>query len=52
MMNAGLIPCYSSKDSDILAYRRGLVHFYESGDYTQYADYFLNRLLQRLAEIE
>jgi Fic family protein len=52
MMNAGLIPCYSSKDSDILAYRRSLVHFYETGDYTQYADYFLNRLLQRLAEIE
>jgi Fic family protein len=52
MMNAGIIPCYSSKDSDILAYRRGLVHFYETGDYTQYADYFLNRLLQRLADIE
>jgi Fic family protein len=52
MMNAGLIPCYSSKDSDILAYRRGLVHFYKTGDYTQYADYFLNRLLQRLADIE
>jgi Fic family protein len=52
MMNAGIIPCYSSKDSDILAYRRGLVHFYETADYTQYADYFLNRLLQRLADIE
>jgi hypothetical protein len=52
MMNAGLIPCYSSKDSDILDYRRGLVHFYETADYTQYADYFLNRLLQRLADIE
>lgn len=52
MINANLIPCYSSKDSDILAYRRGLVHFYETGDYAQYADYFLNRLLQRLADIE
>ncbi len=52
MMNAGLIPCYSSKDSDILAYRRGLVHFYETGDYSQYADYFLKRLLRRLADIE
>jgi Fic family protein len=52
MMNAGLIPCYSSKDSDILAYRRSLVHFYETGDYTQYADYFLRLLLQRLADIE
>jgi Fic family protein len=52
MINANLIPCYSSKDSDILAYRRALVHFYETGDYAQYADYFLNRLLQRLADIE
>jgi Fic family protein len=52
MMNAGLIPCYSSKDSDILAYRRGLVHFHETGDYSQYANYFLNRLLQRLTDIE
>lgn len=52
MMNAGLIPCYSSKDADILAYRRGLVNFYETVDYTQYADYFLNRLLSRLADLE
>jgi Fic family protein len=52
MMNADVIPCYSPKDSDILAYRRGLVNFYETGDYTQYADYFLNRQLQRLADIE
>jgi Fic family protein len=52
MMNADLIPCYSAQDRDILAYRRGLVHFYETEDYTAYANYFLNRLLERLAEIE
>jgi Fic family protein len=52
MMNAGLIPCYSAKDSDILAYRRGLIHFYEHTDYSLYADYFLNRLLERLKEVE
>lgn len=43
MMNADLIPVYSAKDADILHYRRGLIAFYETGDYTQYADYFLGR---------
>ena len=52
MMNADLIPAYSVKDADILHYRRGLIAFYETGDYTQYADYFLGRLMERLEEIE
>lgn len=52
MMNAGLIPVYSAKDANILHYRRGLIAFYETGDYTQYADYFLGRLEERLKEIE
>lgn len=52
MMNADLIPIYSAKDADILHYRRGLIAFYETGDYTQYADYFLGRLMERLEEIE
>lgn len=51
LMNADLIPVYSAKDADILHYRRGLIAFYESGDYTQYADYFLDRQLARLKEI-
>ena len=52
MMNADLIPVYSAKDADILHYRRGLIAFYETGDYTQYADYFWGRLKERLEEIE
>lgn len=52
MMNADLIPVYSAKDADILHYHRGLIAFYETGDYTQYADYFLGRLEERLKEIE
>lgn len=52
MMNADLIPVYSAKDADILHYRRGLIAFYETGDYTQYADYFLGRLKERLEKIE
>ncbi len=52
MMNANLIPIYSAKDADILHYRRGLIAFYETGDYEQYADYFLDRQLERLKEVE
>lgn len=52
MMNYDLIPIYSTKDADILHYRRGLIHFYETGDYTQYADYFLDKQLERLKDIE
>lgn len=52
LMNADIIPCYSAQDSDILAYRRGLVHFYETQDYTQYADYFLDRMIRRIEELE
>ena len=52
LMNAGIIPVYSSKDSDILNYRRGLIAFYETEDYNLYADYFLNRQIERIKEIE
>lgn len=51
LMNADIIPVYSSKDSDILNYRKGLISFYETGDYTQYADYFLNRQIERIEAI-
>lgn len=52
LMNADVIPVYSAKDADILHYRKGLVSFYETEDYTMYADYFLNRQLERIKEIE
>lgn len=51
LMNNGLIPVYSAKDADILAYRRGLIAFYETGDYRLYADYFLGRQIERINEI-
>lgn len=51
LMNHGLIPVYSAKDADILAYRRGLIAFYESGDYGLYTDYFLDRQIERINEI-
>ena len=52
LMNANIIPVYSAKDSDILSYRKGLIAFYETEDYKLYADYFLNRQIERIKEIE
>ena len=52
LMNSNIIPVYSSKDSDILSYRKGLIAFYETEDYKLYADYFLNRQIERIKEIE
>lgn len=52
LMNAGVVPVYSSKDADILNYRKGLIAFYETGDYGMYADYFLKRQIDRIKEIE
>lgn len=51
LMNADIIPVYSSKDADILHYRKGLIAFYETEDYSQYADYFLNKQIERIHEI-
>lgn len=51
MMNADLIPIYSAKDVDILHYRKELVSFYETGNYSRYADYFLNRQIERINEL-
>lgn len=51
MMNADIIPVYSSKEADILNYRKGLVHFYETGNYSLYKDYFLDKQMNRIMEI-
>lgn len=52
LMNAGIIPVYSAKDADILKYRKALIAFYETEDYSSYADYFLDRQIERIKEIE
>lgn len=51
LMNADIIPVYSASDSDIVAYRKALVDFYETDNYKRYADYFLNRQIERINEI-
>ena len=52
LMNADIIPVYSAKDADILKYRKALIAFYETEDYSSYADYFLDRQIERIKEIE
>ena len=51
MMNADIIPVYSSKEADILNYRRGLIEFYETGNYSKYVEYFLGKQIDRINEI-
>lgn len=51
LMNADIIPVYSSKDADILNYRKGLVEFYETGNYSKYVEYFLDKQIDRMSEI-
>jgi len=51
LMNHGIIPVYSTKEADINAYRRGVMSFYETGDYGSYADYFLNRQIRRINDL-
>ena len=52
LINADIIPVYSAKDADILKYRKALIAFYETEDYSSYADYFLDRQIERIKEIE
>lgn len=52
LMNADITPVYSLKDADILNYQKGLISFCETGECSLYADYFLNRQIERIKEIE
>lgn len=51
LMNNGIIPNYSIKDSDILHYRRAIIDFYEKGDYFSYTDYFLDKQIEHIEEL-
>ena len=48
LMNNNLIPVYSAKDEDLLNYRKALIHYYDTKDYSQYITYFLDRLINRI----
>ena len=48
MIDGDIAPVYFSGAADIVAYRQGLVHYYETGDFSAYKDYFLDRQLRRV----
>ena len=48
LMNADIIPIYSTKDADIITYRKALIDYYEKGDYRGYINYFLNHQIERI----
>jgi filamentation induced by cAMP protein fic len=53
LMNEDIIPIFSTNNVDINNYRTGVLHFYETGDYAAYTDYFLEnkiKYLQRFTE--
>jgi len=51
LLQNNLIPNYSTKDADILSYRNGLVNFYETKNYSDYSDYFLDKQIERINEV-
>lgn len=51
LMNNDIIPCYSTKDADILHYRKAIVDYYENGDYSSYIDYFLDKQIENILQI-
>ena len=48
LMNEDIIPIFSTNNIDINDYRTGVLFFYETGEYTRYADYFLQNKLKYL----
>ena len=48
LMNEDIIPIFSTNNIDINDYRTGVLYFYETGEYTRYADYFLENKLKYL----
>ncbi len=51
LMNANILPIYGDTGEDIIEYRKGIIDFYETGNYATYADYFLRKKLEQLQEM-
>lgn len=51
LMQSNIIPVFSIKDEDFVKYRDGLLQFYETKDYSKYADYFLDKQIDRINSI-
>ncbi len=52
LMNNNIIPIYSADKEDIENYRDALLVFYEEGDYRPYTDYFLNKQIYRIKQLQ
>lgn len=48
LMNADIVPIFSINQNDFEKYKDGLLHFYETGNYSLYADYVLEQKLKYL----
>ncbi|GJQ04869.1 cell division protein [Capnocytophaga canimorsus] len=48
LMNADIVPIFSKHEEDFNTYRKSLVHFYQTGDYSKYVDYLLEQKLKYL----
>ena len=48
LMNSDIVPVFSVEEADIKTYREALLNFYETGDYSLYADYILEQKLKYL----
>lgn len=51
LMNSDIIPVYSTSLPDMIAYKKAIIAFYETGSYSEYADFFLDRQISRINEI-
>ena len=43
LMNDNIVPIHTTRLEDINTYRKALLSFYETSDYSEYADYFLQK---------
>lgn len=43
LMNADIVPIFSTNEEDFKEYRKVLLHFYETDDYSLYTDYILEQ---------
>lgn len=51
LMQNNIVPVFSTKDEDLVKYRDGVINFYETEDYSKYADYFLDKQIERINKV-
>jgi Fic family protein len=51
LMQSNIVPVFSTKDEDLVKYRDGIISFYETEDYSKYANYFLDKQIERINKV-